>query len=62
MGCLLAATIHGRTHERYGLGQPLEHAFADQKMSDIQLNDLGQRGNGLRTGIIEAVSGMDFET
>ena len=41
--------------------KPLEHRFADQEMADIELDDLRQRRDRLRAGVVEAVAGMDFE-
>src|SRR4029079_3668286 len=40
---LVAATLHGRTHEFHALSQTLEYSLADQKMTDIELNHLRQR-------------------
>ena len=58
---LLAATVHRRAHEFHGLGQALEHRLADQKMADVELDDLRQRGDRLRGRIIEPVARMHFQ-
>ena len=55
------AAVHRRAHEFHGLGQPLEHRFADQEMADIEFDDLRQRRDRLRGGIIEPVAGMHFK-
>ena len=44
-----------------GVGEPVEDRLADQEMADIELDDLRQRRDRLRGGVIEPVAGMDFE-
>ena len=58
----LLPAIHGRAHEFYRLGKPLEHRLADQKVPDIELDDLRQCRDHLGAGVIETVAGMHFET
>ncbi len=35
--------------------------LADQEMTDVEFDDLGQRGDRLRAGIVQSVAGMDFQ-
>src|SRR6185369_10248658 len=57
-----AAALHRRAHRLDRGRKPREHRLADQEMTDVELNDLGQGGDRLGAGVIEAVTGVHFET
>ena len=44
------------------LGQSLEHRLADQKMTDVEFDDLWQRRDRLRGRIVEPMACMHFKT
>jgi len=55
------APIHCRSHGADGLAQAHEDRFANHVIADVELDDLGQCGNGLGSSIVEAMAGVDFE-
>ena len=57
-----AAAIHRRAHGLDACRETREHGLADQKMPDVELDDLGQRRDRLGAGIVEPVAGMHLET
>src|SRR5579862_8131473 len=57
-----APTIHSRTHELDGFGKPFEHRLADQKMPDIEFDDLRQARNHFSACVVQSVTGVHLET
>src|ERR1700757_4224974 len=56
------APVHRGPHGADGLAQAHKDRFANHVIADVELDDLGQPGNGLGGRVIEAVAGMHFET
>ena len=56
-----APLVHGLPHAAHGLVKTLEHRLANEKVADIELDDLRQRGDGLSRLVVEAVTNMDLK-
>src|SRR5512144_2093495 len=56
-----ASPVHHGAHARDACGKTDEDGLAHQVMTDIELDDLGNRGDRTNIIIIEPVSGMDLE-
>src|SRR5258705_8555721 len=59
---LRAATVHRGPHGFDGVGEPGIDRLTNQVMADVELDDLGQHGDHLGTGVVEAVTGMDLQS
>src|SRR5579884_1797810 len=57
-----AGRIHRRPHPANRLHKPDKNRFADQKMPNIELDDLGQRRYRRHRVVAKPVPGMAFET
>ncbi len=53
--------VHKGPHAGDTLGETHEQGLADEVMTDIELDDLGNRGDRDDIIIIETVAGMDLE-
>src|SRR5580704_17976220 len=52
--CPRPAPVHRGAHGPDGLAQAHKDRFANHVIADVELDDLGQRGNGLGGGVVEA--------
>src|SRR6185295_10460604 len=58
---LCDATRHRGPHRLDAVGEPGEDRLSDQKMADVEFDNLRQRGDRLGGLEIEAVTGVDFK-
>src|SRR5207245_45716 len=56
-----APPVGGRAHGLHCTGKPAGHGLTDQKVADVEFDDLGQCGDRLGGGEIETVASMNFE-
>ena len=57
-----APAIHRRPHRLDGVCKPEQHRMPDEEMSDVELNDLRDRGDAFSGREIETVARMNFQT
>jgi hypothetical protein len=53
---------HQALHFRYRRCQAVNHGVRDDRMTDIQFHDFGNRGDGLNVVIVQAMTGMHGQT